>query len=144
MVEEEKQEEAPPEPTPQIETAVKGPGAGGMTVKSGNSTGIFGNRNAMANPRLRWSGYASQAQARIMEELRKNPRTRKSALRIEFRIWPDSTGRITRASLSSSTGDPALDAAIRDEVLTGLQLSQPPPDDMPTPIVMRLTARRPN
>ena len=144
MVEEEKQEEAPPDPTPQIETAVKGPGAGGMTVKSGNSSGIFNNRNAMSNPRARWSGYANGAQARILDALRNHPRTRKAALRLEIRIWPDSTGRITRASLGGSTGDAALDAAIRDEVLTGMQLSQPPPDDMPTPIVMRLTARRPN
>ena len=35
-------------------------------------------------------------------------------------------------------------AAIKDEVLAGLQLREPPPEDMPVPIVMRLNARRPN
>ena len=39
-------------------------------------------------------------------------------------------------------GDPAL-AALQDEVLVGLQLSDPPPADMPLPIVMRLSAQRP-
>ena len=52
--------------------------------------------------------------------------------------------RVTRASLVSSTGDPAVDAAIKADVLTGLQLDAPPPEGMPLPIVMRLTARRPN
>jgi len=60
------------------------------------------------------------------------------------RIWPDNTGRITRATLASSTGDAALDAALRDDVLSGLQLSEPPPADMPLPIVMQLTAKKPS
>jgi TonB family protein len=63
---------------------------------------------------------------------------------IEVRVWPDATGRITRAKLDRSTGDAALDAAIRDEALSGLQLQQPPPEGMPTPIVLRVSARRPN
>jgi len=45
--------------------------------------------------------------------------------------------------LSGSTGEPALDAALKNQVLNGLQLQEPPPSDMPLPIVMRLTARRP-
>jgi len=45
--------------------------------------------------------------------------------------------------LGGSTGDAALDRTIIDEVLTGLQIPQPPPDDMKMPIVMRVTARRP-
>jgi hypothetical protein len=63
---------------------------------------------------------------------------------IEVRVWPDVTGRITRAKLNNSTGDSALDALIRDEILTGIQMSEPPPEGMPTPIIMRITARRPN
>jgi hypothetical protein len=46
--------------------------------------------------------------------------------------------------LAGSTGHPVVDAAIKEEVLTGLQLEEPPPADMPLPIVIRLTARRPN
>ena len=80
----------------------------------------------------------------MSEALRRNPRTRGAKLRIEVRIWPDATGRITRAQLSGSSGDPAVDAAIRDEVLTGLQLPEPPPQGMPSPIVLRVIAQRPN
>lgn len=79
-----------------------------------------------------------------MEALGKNRRTRSASLSVKVRIWADATGRITRASLSGSTGDPATDKAIENEILTGLQLQEPPPDDMPMPIVMRITAKRPN
>ena len=92
----------------------------------------------------RWGWYAGQVQARVEDALRKNPHTRSAAFRVEVRIWTDTTGRVTRVQLAGSTGNPAVDAAIKEEVLTGLQLQEPPPADMPLPIVMRLTARRPN
>ena len=91
----------------------------------------------------RWTAYAGQVQSRISDALRNNARTRKASARITVRVWVDSTGRITRATLGGSTGDATLDGAVRDEVLTGLQILQPPPDDMKMPIVMRVTARRP-
>jgi TonB family protein len=83
-------------------------------------------------------------QARVEDAFRKNPHTRSAAFRVEVRIWTDTTGRVTRVQLAGSTGRPAVDAAIKEEVFTGLQLQDPPPADMPLPIVMRLTARRPN
>jgi protein TonB len=69
--------------------------------------------------------------------------TRTANIRAEVKVWADSTGRITRATVANSTGNAALDTALRDEVLTGLQLSEPPPQGMPMPIVLRVTARRP-
>jgi periplasmic protein TonB len=144
MIEEKEEEEAPPDPSPQVDTAVKGPGAGGMQIKAGNSAGFFANRKSVDEAARARSAYAMAAKSRIMDALRSNPRTRKASLRIDIRIWPDQTGRITKASIAASSGDTALDATIRDEILTGLQLSTPPPAGMPTPIVMRVIARRPS
>jgi hypothetical protein len=53
-------------------------------------------------------------------------------------------GRINRVQLVSSTGNSELDALIRDQVLGGMTLREPPPKDMPMPIVMRVTARSPS
>ena len=64
-------------------------------------------------------------------------------MRMEVRIWADGTGRITRTSLKGSTGDSDLDSTIKNDLLTGLQLTDPPPADMPMPIVMVLSARKP-
>jgi protein TonB len=91
----------------------------------------------------KYGWYAAEVQTRIAEALRQNSKTQSANLQLKIRIWADSAGRITRAELASSSGDPAIDAAIRNEVLLGLLLPDPPPQDMPMPIVMRVTARRP-
>ena len=88
--------------------------------------------------------YASAVQVTVSDALRKNPRTRDANFRVEVRVWADLTGRISRAQLVRTTGDSRLDDAIRNDVLAGLQLNEAPPDGMPMPIVMRLSAHRPN
>jgi hypothetical protein len=70
--------------------------------------------------------------------------TRNAAFQLEVRVWADLTGRVTRSLLASSTGDPQVDDAIKNKILNGLQLQEPPPAGMPMPIVMRFTARHPN
>jgi hypothetical protein len=62
---------------------------------------------------------------------------------LTVRVWSDGGGRISRVQLVGSTGDTGLDGALRDEVLTGLQLQDAPPEGMPMPITMRLRARKP-
>jgi periplasmic protein TonB len=58
-------------------------------------------------------------------------------------VWADGSGRINRIQLVSSTGDAELDSVIRNEVFNGLTLREPPPKDMPMPIVTRVTENRP-
>ena len=142
MIKQEEEKEEEVDPTPVIDTAVKGPASGGIVVAQQRPSNFLAKRSD--GGKTKWGWYASQVQARISEELRKNPRTRKASGRFEVRIWVDpATGRITRGKLESSTGDAALDQAII-EALQGTQLQQPPPDGMPMPIVLRVTARRPN
>jgi len=135
--------EPPEEPTPIVGTSITGKGSGdGFGVSASSSRNLEGSVvRKNANP---FGGYAAQVQATIGEALRRNPHTREASFRIEVRIWPDLTGRVTRATLAGTTGDRTVDTAIKTEVLAGLQLDAPPPAGMPLPIVMRLTARRPN
>jgi TonB family protein len=63
---------------------------------------------------------------------------------VTVRVWVDSAGRVTRAILAGSSGRAELDSALKNEVLAGLQLQSPPPEGMPMPIVMRISAKRPN
>ena len=79
----------------------------------------------------------------LSEALSRNPRTQNASFNIEAKIWSDAGGRVTRAKLVASTGDAALDEAIKNQILIGFQLREPPPEGMPMPIVMRLSARRP-
>jgi TonB family protein len=65
-------------------------------------------------------------------------------MRVEAQVWLDASGKITRATLDRSTGDATLDETLKNEVLPGIQLAEPPPKGMRMPIPLRLTARRPN
>ena len=150
MVEQAPVEEKPPDepkpqeaPAPTLGTGIKGdgPGLAGLGA-SGNGGGTFGG-GMSGGGRGKWDFFARQVQSRVTQALRANKTTKTAALKVQVRIWADSTGRITRAKLDGTTGDRNLDNALQDEVLTGLQLTGPPPSGMPMPIVMRLTARRP-
>jgi len=92
----------------------------------------------------KYGWYASEVVSRVTDALRQNSKTRDARLKLRVRIWSDANGRVTRAALSGSTGDSSVDAAIQNEVLTGLQLQEPPPADMPMPIVMLIDEQRPN
>jgi periplasmic protein TonB len=139
---EEKAEDEPPKPPdePPIGTNIKGDGSSnGFNLSNSAGSGIGGGKTNAS----RFGWYAGQVQSKVSEALRANRKTRSAELAIRARIWPDENGRVSRVQLSGSTGDPALDAAIRDEVLSGLQLREPPPPGMPLPIVLRLSAKRP-
>jgi TonB family protein len=144
---EEKPEEPKDEPPPvDLGTNLKGDGPpDGFGMRGSGNGNLLGDRKgAGSGQRSRWGWYAGQVQSRIADALRCNDRTRRVSLNVQVRVWPDATGRITRAQLAGSTGDAGLDAALKNEVLQGLQLQEPPPQGMPLPIVLRLTARRPN
>jgi protein TonB len=132
------------DPPPPLGTNITGDGApdgfglsGTRGNGAGNGRGLGGGRAAS-----RWGWYAGKVQATLAETLRRNPRTREAVLNGKLRIWPDSTGRITRATLADSSGDSALETAIAG-ALTGVQLPEPPPAGMPSPILLRLSSRRP-
>ena len=134
--------EKPPDKAPEAPKPDEPPAALGSNIK-GDGPDSFGlSGNGGGGSRFGW--FASQVQTSIADALRKNKRTRSASLSVKVRIWPDTTGRITRAQLSGSTGDPSVDQALQNEILTGLQLQEPPPKDMPTPIVLHVTARKPN
>jgi TonB family protein len=143
---EEKPEEKPPDPPPAAPALGTNAGVGddnGFGLVSGGGNGFGNGLGTGSGNRSKYGFYAGQVQSRVVEALRSNKATRSAAMTLQVRIWVDATGRVTRATLSGSTGSAAKDAALRDEVLTGLQLSQPPPAGMPMPIVMRITAKRP-
>lgn len=136
---------APPkaEPPPGLGTGVKGNGAGDSFGLGASGNGVIGGTGQGGGGGSQFGWYAGQVQRTIADALRQNPKTRTAQWQLQVRIWPGPTGRITRAQLSGSTGDPALDAALARDILTGLQLPAPPPAGMKLPIVLRLSAQRP-
>ena len=125
-----------------VTTGIKGNGPDAFGLAGGGSTGLLGGSGHNSG---KWGWYAARVQTQVEDALRGNSKTRSAKLRIVVRIWPDqNTGRVTRAEISGALGDVSLENAIKNEVMTGLQLREPPPKDMPLPIILRLTAQRPD
>jgi protein TonB len=126
-------------------TSIQGNGSSdGFGLGAGNGFGSVGGTGKTIGhgTNSRWGWYAGQVQSAISQALLSNNHTRTADFRIVVRIWSDRTGQITRAHIAGSTGNAALDNAITNEILGGLILQEPPPDGMPMPIVLRLTARQ--
>lgn len=135
-----KSDEPPPGPLA-LDAKAEGPGDSfGLAGREGGA-GILGGGGGGGS---RWGWYAAIVQAQVEEALRANRKTRAARARVEVRLWADPAGRVTRVQMSESTGDAEIDDAIRTEVLGGLVLKEPPPREMPMPIVARLVARRPS
>lgn len=152
--EEVKPDEKPPEAAkpadepPPLGTNNTGPGSDNFGL-GGYKPGGIGNGSGIGGPgggggRSKFGWYAAKVQASVAEAMRHNSRTRTASMSLQVRIWADSDGRISRAQLIGSSGDAGVDSALTNDVLTGLRLDQAPPQDMPMPIVMRLTAKKPN
>ena len=137
-------DDSPPEaPSADLGTGLTGdgPNSFGLTSGSGNGNGRRGFIGGGSGSKYGW--YAAKVQNAVTHALRGNTDTRNAVFTVTVKIWADRLGRVTRAQLVGSTGKPDLDRTIRDQILPGLQLSDPPPADMPMPINLRLTARQP-
>lgn len=134
--------ETAPAPETRISTTLAGPNGSSDLVRSKGQEGSVGLPKFSSQSGSRFGWYALQIKQVITDALSKNDKTRMANFELEVRIWPDATGRIQRAKLGGTTGDPAIDAALTNEILPGLQLREPPPQGMLLPINMRLTIRR--
>jgi periplasmic protein TonB len=133
-----------PDPAPVLGTNIQSNGPADGFGLSGHANGFLQGSGGSGKSGSRFGWYANEVDQQLADALRQNPRTRDASFSVKARIWSDLAGRIIRAKLSGSSGDTFIDKVIRDEVLMGFQLRDPPPEGMPMPIVMRLSARRPN
>lgn len=134
-------DDSPPDtPSEDLSTGIAGNGPD-MGLSSGGGNGKIGGSGRKGGG-SKYGWYAAKVQSAIADALRRHPSTRNAKMLLQVRVWPDANGRITRAQLVGSSGNSAVDQAIKNQILTGLQLPQAPPADMPVPIVLRITASK--
>jgi outer membrane biosynthesis protein TonB len=104
----------------------------------GESAGGAADRRALEQ---RYAWYYTRLASELEEAMRALKPLSTASTRVELRVWTDARGCISRVKLVRSTGDPSLDAAILS--VQGLKLREPPPGDIPMPMIARLTAVRP-
>ncbi len=115
---------------------------GGRGLLSGGGLGDgSGDGVGQGDASARYGWFFAKVQADIEEALRRTKQLSNASTRVDLRVWWAENGRISRVQLVRSTGNPKLDEAVQSVV--GLVLRQPPPRDIPMPLILRLTARRP-
>lgn len=134
-------EDTAPEPPPGPDLGPGSAGGTGPSIGGGGGSGRGGIGRKAPSSKFGW--YAAKVQSAIREALGRNTSTRSATMSLQVKVWADSSGRISRAVLVGTSGNPAVDQSIKNQVLTGLQLPQAPPSDMPMPINLRITARKP-
>jgi len=143
-------EQTPPkpnEPKPSNVTHAPGP-AGPKATGPASDDGLGGGSGGDGSiggdgggSRFGW--YAGKIQDAVHQALSQNNQTSHASIHhLRVRIWIDSSGKVTRATISGSSGDPAVDNALKNEALVGVRLAEPPPSDMPMPVVMNIDEQR--
>ena len=135
---------APPEEPPaSLGTGLTGEGGPDGFGLSNRGNGGRGNGGGVGRAGGgRFGSFAAALQNTFAAQLRRNPVTRRAVFEVEVSIRVDDNGRITSVRLKSSTGDPEIDRALRQDFI-GTQLAVNPPADMPMPIHTRLRGTKP-
>jgi TonB family protein len=114
----------------------KGLLSGGVGLGDG-SGGLGGEGSAQA----RYGWYYARMKGDLEAVLKRSKRLTAANLVMELRISWDDTGRVTLAQPVRSSGDPALDREY--QALVGTTFKNPPPADIPRPVIFRIRALRP-
>lgn len=151
-VKEEKIEEPEPEPEPEPPEA-EAPPAQDLGVDAEGSAGSdgFGLVGRKGGRGLLGGGggnaiiwYGGQVKRGLEDELQgllADTPAHKASYSVIVKIWIGADGRMSRAEMDGSSGKSDVDQALRD-ALPRLRLSlQPPPENMPQPLKIRVSSR---
>ncbi len=133
--------EAPVEPPSEVlGTNIQGNGPGLVGLgSSGNGGGSRNSIGGSGSQKARIDWYAKKVLHDVIKSaLERDPATRNLVFAKGMRIWIGADGRITRTKPLGGSGN----AAALENVLVGLQTSQPPPTGMPPYIDYQLQGRK--
>lgn len=85
--------------------------------------------------------YAGRLQRHLQEQLSRNRKLKESDYRVTVRVWLRRDGSVEKADLAQSTGNSGLDELLREALLQVAAMREAPPENMPQPIRIRVTAR---
>jgi protein TonB len=94
----------------------------------GTGTAIFGR-------------YTAQLKDAIQDALSDDDKVRKGNYTVSVRVWVARDGSVERAQLVQSTGKRDVDRAIEQALTHVHRLAEPPPLEMPQPIVLRVVSK---
>ncbi|MCB5186046.1 TonB C-terminal domain-containing protein [Methylobacillus gramineus] len=105
---------------------------------SGGDVGvkIGGNKSLAA-----YAWYTGKIKRQIEEAIATQPELAREQYKLVVSLWLDKDGRVERLELQSSTGDQKKDDLLRKALQAITRIAEAPPDDMPQPVKLRITAK---
>lgn len=134
--------EAPKEPTPQAQNEplkMEGAAGDGGSPFAAGSVGrdyLGGGVGGMMQ-----GAYAARLQRHLQEELNRQRKLRETDYRVTLRVWLRRDGSVEKAELAQSTGNATVDQLLRDTLMQAAAMREAPPDNLPMPVRIRVTAR---
>jgi protein TonB len=89
----------------------------------------------------RFAYYDSQIERFLERLFSQDDELRRASYTATFQLWIDPGGRVQRLDLSRSTGNPTLDARLKQTLMDAGDTGLLPPVDLPQPIRIRLISR---
>ncbi|HEY2446615.1 MAG TPA: energy transducer TonB [Rhizomicrobium sp.] len=105
-----------------------GAGSGGGDVGSG---GGFGEAN-----------YTRYLGSVLQQKIQNDDRVNHLVFSADMAVWVDPNGRVARASILKTSGDPKIDQVLVDALQAMPTLDEPPPSTLPFPQRIRIEGRR--
>jgi protein TonB len=137
-----KADEAPP-PGEQLGLDAEGSGNGdafGLAAKKGGRdiTTIGG---GTGNARAQFAWFTGMVQTLLQDQFQKNDKLRRADYRAVVKVWFAHDGSVERFELAGSSGNAEIDQNLKLSLRDMPRLKQPPPEDMPQPVKLRVTSR---
>jgi TonB family protein len=127
-----------PPPGPLALDAKGGPGSDsfGLGGKQGGADFLSGGGGG-----TRFGHYAGLMNDVITKSLHNDDKLNSAKFRATIKVWVTDSGKVLRVQVLHTTGDPNTDSRIEQVIAAMPSLPEPPPKDMPQPVVVRIGAR---
>jgi protein TonB len=118
-----------------------GSDAFGLAAKKGGKDllSIVGERTS--GDAQRFAYFDSQVERFLERLFSRDDELRRASYTAIIQLWVAPSGRVQRLELSRSTGNPTLDARLKQTLLEAEEIGFPPPAGLPQPIRIRLVSR---
>lgn len=138
----EQPKEAVPQPAQNEPLKMEGAaGDGESAFGSGTVSSDYKGGNIGTTGGAQQGMYAGRLQRHLQDQLSRNRKLKESDYRVTVRVWLRRDGSVEKAELAQSTGNSALDELLQEALLQVGPMRDAPPENMPQPIKIRVTAR---
>jgi periplasmic protein TonB len=90
----------------------------------------------------KFNWYAGLLKNQIQDALEKDSRLKESQYKLIVNVWLKANGDIEKLEWSSSDAEPAIQQSVKVALDSMPAMREAPPEGMPQPIKLRITARK--